>query len=954
MIKSFLLSFIAAAFFICLGSTAQSQNLVVNGDLESWTAGAPDGWGIIENITQETTTVHGGTSSARHTSTTSTKKFQQELSGIVAGQEYTISYWYYDNDPAARTRIWSFWLSGSTTLPDNLEELRPTVYSTDNPSWQNFSVVLTAPAAADGFRFEVRGYQENSTSGGSIFYDDFTFSGDITIIPEPTNYPTAFTATAAGLGINLTWTDAVGAQLPSGYIIMAGINAALPVPADGTPVPNDIDLSDGSGALNVAYGMEEAAFGGLESSTNYYFTIYPYTNGGANIDYKNSGTAPAANTTTSNIAMIESENFDASWGNWTPISVIGDQVWDRNNTYGVGNTACARVSGFSGAAFDNEDWLISPAMNFNNYSNETLEFFNAKNYTGPDLECKISTDYDGGGDPNSANWTTLTYTMSAGGWAWTSSGIIDLSSYNGTVYVAFYFISNTTESATWEIDNIVITGEGGTTIYPEPTNYPTSFSADATGTSILLSWADAIGTQLPSKYLIFGGTSASLPVPVDGTPVPNDLNLVDGSGAINVAFGIEEATFTGLTPGVTYHFVIYPYTNSGVNIDYKTSGTAPTANATTVLTPEPTNYPTAFNASPTSNSVGLTWTDAVGSQLPEKYIIFGGTSASLPVPVDGTPIPDDTNLNDGSGVLNIAYGVQQASFSGLTPNTTYHFSIYSYTNSGALINYKTDGIAPTAEATITPSVLLTIEAENFDVSWGNWTPVSVIGDQVWNRENTFGVGNTPCASMSGYSGAPFENEDWLISPSLDLDNYINEYISFQNAKNYTGNDLELKVSTDYSGSGDPNSGTWTTLTFTMSPGSWAWTPSGEVDLSGYNGSAVYVAFKFTSTSAASATWEVDEIEIKGEEDLSSDNEVRLYDLINIYPNPSNGMISIMKPGSGFEKASIISATGSLVEEFELSDGVNHRNLSEMNKGVYFILITDEQTGQTVAKKLILN
>ncbi len=65
--------------------------------------------------------------------------------------------------------------------------------------------------------------------------------------------------------------------------------------------------------------------------------------------------------------------------------------------------------------------------------------------------------------------------------------------------------------------------------------------------------------------------------------------------------------------------------------------------------------------------------------------------------------------------------------------------------------------------------------------------------------------------MSGFEGAPFENDDWLISPALDLDNYINEVLTFQNAKNYTGNDLEVKISIDYDGGGNPYSGTWTTL-----------------------------------------------------------------------------------------------------------------------------------------------
>jgi hypothetical protein len=1240
MTKTFLLPVIALVIFMCFGNATKSQNLVVNGDLESWTAGVPDGWGLVENISQETTIIHGGSSSAKHTSASTTKKFNQELSGIEEGQEYTISYWYYDNDPTARTRIWSYWLSGGTTLPDNADELRPSVYSTDNPSWQNFNIVLSAPVGADGFRFEVRAYQENSSSGGAVYYDDFEFTGDITIFPEPTNYPTDFDAVTAGLGISITWTDAVGAQLPSGYIIMAGINVSLPVPSDGEPVPNDNDLSDGSGALNVAYGLEQASFSGLESNTTYYFTIYPYTNSGPNIDFKTNGTVPSADATTSSITTIEAENFDLSWGNWTPISVTGEQIWDRNNTFGINSTPCARISGYSGGPLDNDDWLISPALNLDDYDNEILEFFTAKNYTGSDLECKISTDYDGGGDPYSATWSSLNFTPSPGSWAWTSSGLIDISSYNGTVYVAFQYISNTTAAATWEVDDIVITGEEGTTIdpepsnyptdfsavaegtsinltwtdaigtqlpdkyilyagisstlpvpvdgtpvandpdlsdgsailnisygvqeasfgdlqpattyyftiypytnsgvninyktdgtvpdadattsntvvvtieaenfndswgnwtpvsvigaqewdrdntfgvgdtpcasmsgyevqsnenedwlispalnlnnyvnevltfqnaknyngndlelkastnysgsgdpnsatwtdltyilapsgwvwtfsgeidlsgfngtsvyiafyytstdatsatweiddieitgeeeatiFPEPSSYPTSFSADATGTTILVIWTDATGTQLPDKYLIYAGTSSTLPVPVDGTPVADDLDLSDGSGALNVGFGLEETTFAGLFPGNIYYFVIYPYTNSGNNTDYKTDGTAPTANATTTLTPEPSNYPTGFDANATTNSVELSWTDASGSQLPEMYIIFAGTSATLPVPADGTPVADDTDLSDGSGALNIAYGIELASFSGLTSNTTYHFSIYPYTNSGSNINYKTDGTAPTTEATTNQAVLVTIEDENFDESWGNWTRVSVVGDQVWDRDNSFGIGDTPCAQMSGFEGTSFENDDWLISPALNLNDYFNETITFQNAKNYTGNDLELKVSTDYDGLGDPYTATWTMLAFTKSTGNWAWTNSGEVDLSDFNGSEVYVAFQFTSTAAASATWEIDDIVIAGEEDLSSDNQLSMDDKFRIYPNPSNGLISIVRPVNGFSQVTILSVSGNIIKEFEITDAVYHNDLSDLENGIYFILISDGTTGQTIAKKLILN
>ena len=38
---------------------------------------------------------------------------------------------------------------------------------------------------------------------------------------------------------------------------MAGTDASLPVPVDGMPVADDLDLSDGNGALNVPFEMEQ-------------------------------------------------------------------------------------------------------------------------------------------------------------------------------------------------------------------------------------------------------------------------------------------------------------------------------------------------------------------------------------------------------------------------------------------------------------------------------------------------------------------------------------------------------------------------------------------------------------------------------------------------------------------------------------------------------------------------
>jgi len=255
-----------------------SQNMVQNADLEQWdNASTPTDWDLYDNISQESTVIHSGTYSAAQMSDASSQKFRQDLDNVSPGTEYTIEYWYFDNDPAARTRIWSYWMDASGTYLDaNADELRPSTYSEDNTSWQHYIVTLTAPVNAAQFRFEVRTYKENNNTGGHVYFDDFNFSGQTSNDPEPSNYPTNFAAAANGLTIDLTWTDATGAQLPSGYLILgAKDGSSTSAPQDGTPVADDFDWSDGTAAANVSYGVQTFTFSGLDVFTTYTFTIYP-------------------------------------------------------------------------------------------------------------------------------------------------------------------------------------------------------------------------------------------------------------------------------------------------------------------------------------------------------------------------------------------------------------------------------------------------------------------------------------------------------------------------------------------------------------------------------------------------------------------------------------------------------------------------------------------------------
>ncbi|MEZ4852935.1 DUF5689 domain-containing protein [Flavobacterium sp.] len=153
--------------------------------------------------------------------------------------------------------------------------------------------------------------------------------------------------------------------------------------------------------------------------------------------------------------------------------------------------------------------------------------------------------------------------------------------------------------------------------------------------------------------------------------------------------------------------------------------------------------------------------------------------------------------------------------------------------------------------------------DGFENDWTIWTKYSVTGAQEWTW-GTNGYGNPDnYAKMSGYSGGNNVNDDWLISPAVDLSTATEAALSFDTAKNYTGNDLEIYVSSNYDGSSAPSTATWTQVTGNLSTGSWNWIGSGNIDVTSYVGGNLYVAFRYTSTSSASSTWEVDNVRVTG-------------------------------------------------------------------------------------------
>ena len=123
---------------------------------------------------------------------------------------------------------------------------------------------------------------------------------------------------------------------------------------------------------------------------------------------------------------------------------------------------------------------------------------------------------------------------------------------------------------------------------------------------------------------------------------------------------------------------------------------------------------------------------------------------------------------------------------------------------------------------------------------------------VWNHD-----ANYSCMKASAYVGQAYAAESWLVSPAIDLTGASAATLKFDQAVNYASPDgaLAVMVSTNYDG--DVNTATWTELSLSQWPAGNNWTfINSTADLSNYAGQTVTIAFKYTSTTSASATWEV--------------------------------------------------------------------------------------------------
>ncbi len=283
---------------------------------------------------------------------------------------------------------------------------------------------------------------------------------------------------------------------------------------------------------------------------------------------------------------------------------------------------------------------------------------------------------------------------------------------------------------------------------------------------------------------------------------------------------------------------------------------------------EPTAHPLNLQITANGSNINLTWDDAWGTVHPDGYLVMASnvSFAAIETPADGLVYSDDASLVGGTARLNISQTVQLAEFTDAVSGQAYYFKLYPYTNSGSTRDNKTGGAVLQGSVGSAGGSEI-VHEESFDSGTsGQWTTYSSASNKNWLAVTDGGAAASSGAmSINGYAGDVASN-DWLISPALNLTNYTDLLVDFYTWRRYTGPDIDLLVSLNYQGSGNPAAATWTSLNPTRPASEQVWTAQ-SLSLDAYAGQPqVWLAFHYTSTGTASgqaAWWKADQISITG-------------------------------------------------------------------------------------------
>lgn len=361
-------------------------------------------------------------------------------------------------------------------------------------------------------------------------------------------------------------------------------------------------------------------------------------------------------------------------------------------------------------------------------------------------------------------------------------------------------------------------------------------------------------TSVSGNKLAVNVSDQSNPAAID-LIYSNGTKEVAATTATTISLGFTHQ-LTKVTLNVTKDETIETLNGLGVNIKgISTEGEFNLADGTLTATAGTNNKDVAM------------YIDAQGTTATATAIILP-TAAST----DQTSLNLTFNLNGQSFThtisdasifekgTNVSFNAKLSIKNGKPVVTVGNATINNWTEKpGGDINVDFDGGTQPGGETV-------VFEESFATSQGNFEidnkQLPEGGTFVWKHDAGTPEGGNPYYYMKAsafINKAAKESESWLISPEVDLSTATNATLTFMHIINHAG-DMQTQQTLWVTETSTEN---WQQVTIPNYPdgNSWNKVSSGNIDLSAYAGKKIKFAFKYVSTTAAAATWEVYDVKV---------------------------------------------------------------------------------------------
>ncbi len=609
---------------------------------------------------------------------------------------------------------------------------------------------------------------------------------------------------------------------------------------------------------------------------------------------------------------ILNETFASGQGAFTIENVdLGSltSIWRSNTRYG-NMSASAYVSDLANAS---EAWLISPAFDLANCTTATLTFDHAAKFQNGTVgeEFQVYYAVSPSATFDASEWTNVTIPdyPTAGSWTYVSSGEISLP-INATK-IAFRYKSTATAADTWQVKNVKIVGQndeaepalpialpniGEPTLVVCAQNLRNYFNYVLASKSDCSDW-ECLRTKTSKIADVFCFIDADIYAMCELEA--NDTILKVLTDSLNgrtsdrpyayVADGISDPNYSFVKSGFIYRKdkvktvgsnnastsqTYYKYTMRYQMFEELATGERFTLSMNHFKAK--TGVDSVDNAKRVSEATDLVnkmkYVTADPDILimgdlnceineePLQLLVDAGYEEQL-LRFDSASI---SHCYSGSGQLIDHAFANSAMAAQITGASVYH--ICTSCSSGAAYNsdYRYSdhdpyliGLKLTSDGSEDNPCEDLVFSETFATSLGGFSSINVSGTNNWYVDTNYHY-----AKM--YGAASDNNEDWLVSPALDLSKHKEATLTFDHAANKgtAANKTTMQtlwMSADYI-DGDPSTGTWTQVTIPTYPAgtNWTFVNSGNIDIPAeFLVKDMHFAFKYVAATASEGScWEI--------------------------------------------------------------------------------------------------